>query len=357
MPDRRRVARATLVVLVLGAVAATAAAPAAGSVAPAAAPAAAPARAEAAATLPATTCTLAGRTRTCELWAKPTSVSLPAGSVPPSVAAWGYADSAGGPATVPGPTLVATKGETLRVVLHNELTVATSLALPQQPVRSDRSGAAPGGSHTYLLALSRPGTFSYEAGLTAEGPRQVAMGLGGMLVVRPQRSGSAYGASASSYDDETAIILQSVDPAMAANPVGFDLGRWAPRYWLLNGRSYPDTTDVATAPGHRVLLRIANVGVEDRSVSLVGGVFQTVVADAGFALARPYTVLAETVPAGSTLDTVVDVPVGVPTGTRYALLDSLSHLDNAGASTGGQVDFGGALTFLQVGVPAANNSR
>lgn len=302
----------------------------------------------AAAALPASPCTLSGTVRTCELWARSGTLPLPAGSTPASVPVWGYAASATGPAEVPGPLLLATVGETVRVVVHNLLTVPTSLLLPEQNLPPDTTGAAPGEDVTYEFVAARPGTFTYEAGLTAGGPRQVAMGLAGALVVGPATPGTGYGTPETGYDDEAVVVLQGIDPAFNAAPATFEMSKYRPRFWLINGRAFPDTGAVATGAGRRLLLRFVNVGLEDHAMSLVG-IHQTVVAADGNPLAHAYTVLSENIAAGSTVDTIVAVPAGLAPGTRLALYDAGRHLDNAGHVTDGVTDFGGMLTFLTVG--------
>lgn len=300
-----------------------------------------------AAGLPTSPCTLSAGVRTCELWAKSGTLTLPAGSTPASVPVWGYAASATGPAQVPGPLLLATVGETVRVVIHNQLSAPTSLLLPEQKLAPDTAGAAPGADVAYEFPASRPGTFSYEAGLTPGGPRQVAMGLAGALVVLPVVPGTAYGSTETGYDDEAVIVLQGIDPALNAAPATFDMSKYRPRFWLINGRAFPDTETVGTGPGRRLLLRFVNLGLEDHAMSL-SGIHQTVVAYDGNALAHPYTVLSETLAPGGTMDTVVAVPTGLAPGTRLALYDAGRHLHNGGHVTDGLTDFGGMLTFLTV---------
>src|SRR6478609_3986175 len=65
------------------------------------------ANAVAASTLPATTCTLAGTTRSCDVYAKTGSIALPNGITLP---VWGYAATAAGAPQIPGPVLIANQG-------------------------------------------------------------------------------------------------------------------------------------------------------------------------------------------------------------------------------------------------------
>jgi FtsP/CotA-like multicopper oxidase with cupredoxin domain len=317
-----------------------------------AAPARAPAHAPAAATLPAATCGLVGSTRTCNLYAKTGTLTLPAGSVPASVPIWGYSDTAGGAATLPGPTLIVNQGEAVNIILTNvNLPSATSLGFPGQARIPDTTGVTAGNSATYSFSATalQPGTYLYEAGPTANGPAQVAMGLIGALIVRPSGGpGTAYGSAASAYNDEALLVLSEVDPAFNAAPATFNLKYFAPKYWLINGKAYPTTDPIAVgAAGNTLLLRYVNAGLHQHSMGLLG-LRQTVLATDGKPYLFTYRAVAETVPAGATLDTITTVPAAAPAGMQYPLYEAANHLDNNGARTGGTINFGGMLTFVTV---------
>jgi len=306
----------------------------------------------AAATMPtAANCTLSGTTRTCNLWAKAGTISLPGLATP--LTAWGYTDTATGAAQIPGPTLVVNQGETLKIVLTNSLTQPTGLSFPNQDVAPDLSGvAASGGSKTYTFVANTPGTSLYEAGLITggNGARQVGMGLFGALVVRPSANpASAYGDSASVFASEAVMIFSELDPKLNAAPTSFDMHTYAPKYWLINGKAYPNTTTIPGAAGSKVLLRYLNAGFYDHSIGSLG-LRQTVLGQDGRALAHPYQVSAETLAAGQSMDLITTVPTGATTGTKFPLFSAANHLDNAGKLTGtnGSIVFGGMLTFLTV---------
>ena len=227
---------------------------------------AAPAAARlAAATLPPTiSCT-----PSCELWATTGTLALPGGVTVPI---WGYATSAGGSAQLPGPVILADEGDSLSITLHNALAIDTSLSFPALPLVPDLAGVAPGDTKVYSFTADDPGTFLYEASLvTAEGPRQVAMGLVGALIVRPAGQPTwAYDAN-TQFDDETLLIYTEMDPALNANPLTFNMQNYAPKYFMINGKAYPDTVPIATAPGARsVLLRHLNAGLDQHSIGLLG---------------------------------------------------------------------------------------
>jgi FtsP/CotA-like multicopper oxidase with cupredoxin domain len=300
--------------------------------------------------LPGSTCTLVASTRSCDLWAKAGTLTLPAGSTPASVSIWGFAESADADPTTPGPTIVAGIGETLSVTLHNTLAQDASLAFPGQSGAPDTTGVATGDSKTYNVDLDHAGTFLYEAGLTANGPRQVAMGMHGVLVVRPATASQVYGAG-TGFDDEAVEVISSVDPAFNAAPESYDLTAYAPKFWLLNGRGFPETATIDTVGGHRLSLRYANAGLSAVSMGLLG-ISQTKVGQDARPDAFRHRVVAETIPPGGTLDTIVDVPAATPDGTQFALFEQSGRLDNGGKRTGAIVDFGGALTFVNVAAAA-----
>lgn len=324
-----------------------------GSVATAATPASitrATANSVASATLPTATCTLSGSTRTCDLWAKTGTLSLP-GSV--SVPIWGYSDTAGGAAQLPGPTLIANQGETLKVILHNTLAQSSSLSFPEQASMPDTVGVTTGNSKTYTFNTLQPGTSLYEAGLTSNGPRQVAMGLFGTLVIRPSGSANQAYSGGATFDDEAVLVFSEVDTALNNAPATFDMHNYSPKYWLINGKAYPQTAEINTTAGNKVLLRYLNAGLQDHSIGALG-MHQTVIGVDGKPLPYSYQIVAETLAAGQSLDLIATVPTTAPAGAKYALYNAANHLDNSGARTAsGTIQFGGMMTFLTVGTSSS----
>jgi FtsP/CotA-like multicopper oxidase with cupredoxin domain len=288
--------------------------------------------------LPATTCTEASGTRTCDLWATTGTLTLPGGT---NVTIWGYASDGLSPAGLPGPTLVATEGETLAIVLHNGLSEATSLSIPGFLESADRVGVGAGGTKTYTYSGLQPGTYLYQAGPTANGERQIAMGLYGLLIVRPSGAPQqAYGPD-SAFDDESILVMSEIDPALNAAPTSFDLQAFSPKYFLFNGKAYPDTTPIDTDAGRKVLLRVANAGLQNHSLGVLG-LHYSVLSSDGRPFAHPHSAVAETLSAGQTADILVQIPADAPSGMKYAVYDSNLRLLNNGQP------FGGMLTFLSI---------
>ena len=291
--------------------------------------------------LPPATCTLNGAIRTCQLWAMPGTLTMPTGEIVPI---WGFTDTVSGPAQLPGPVLIANQNETLQVVLHNQLPGETvSLSFPGQwGLVPDMVGVGAGSVITYTFPVTRPGTYRYEAGLTANGARQVAMGLYGGLIVRPLTAGQA-------YDDEALLVLSDIDPALNNDPAGFKLYNYTPRYWLINGKPYPQTAIIDSGAGRRVLLRYINVGLVSHSMGLLG-LQQRVIATNGDPGGWPHGEKgsAEKVPSGGTLDAITTIPALAFAGTRYPVYDTSLMLHNSGQTMpNGQLGFGGMMTFVR----------
>jgi FtsP/CotA-like multicopper oxidase with cupredoxin domain len=174
---------------------------------------------------------------------------------------WSYTVD-GGAFQLPGPVLCVTEGDTVTIALRNTLPEPVSILIPGitgmtaggSPAQPQLSGAtltslvqaAPtGGTVTYQFAATTPGTYLYASG--TDPAKQVQMGLYGTLVVRPAGHPDwAYGTAASRFNPaaEHVALLSEVDPDLHAaveNARPYDVTKLHPRYWLINGRSFPDT--------------------------------------------------------------------------------------------------------------------
>jgi FtsP/CotA-like multicopper oxidase with cupredoxin domain len=289
-------------------------------------------------------------TVTCNLWAKPGSVTLPTTTGTVSVPVWGFAATAGGPAIVPGPVLVADQGDTVTVNLTNNLVlpgnppVPTSILFGGQALAPDITGVAVNGTKTYTFVAGAPGTYLYEAGLIPGSQYQVAMGLYGALIVRPTGlPGQAYGDPATAFNDEALVILGEIDPTLnnSATPWTVDLRAFAPRYFLVNGAPYTSAApSITTTPGAKLLLRYANAGIQHHSIGVLG-LHQAVLAADGSQLPYPRTMVAETIAPGQSADVLVTMPAPTAASTKYALYDASMTLNNSSAS-----GIGGMLAFI-----------
>ena len=182
---------------------------------------------------------------------------------------WGYAPG-GGAFQHPGPVLCVNEGDTVTVILHNTLPEAVSIIFPGQenvlangaPAQPQGDGAsltsltnvaaANGGSVTYSFVASNPGSYIFESGTNPQ--KQVRMGLFGALLVRPSMGANfAYNRVDSRFtpEEEFMVLLSEIDPYQhqaveAGQP--FNLNNYHPRYWLINGRGFPDSISDNFAP-------------------------------------------------------------------------------------------------------------
>lgn len=290
-----------------------------------------------------------------DLYAVTGSATLPG----QTVTVWGYS-SDGSNVTAPGGPVITVEEDTpVQIALHNQLSAPTSLVIRGQRMRTDLVGAAAGDTKTYLFTPTEPGTFIYEAGpMNVPGgtQHQVAMGLYGALVVTPA-SGTAYGS-----DGGAVVVVGEIDPALntSANRAGFDMRNFAPKYSLFNGKTYPSTPVLTSAaPGDDIVLRYVNAGLSYHSMSVLGA-NQRIVADDGHALTHPYSVVAQTVGPGQTIDAVVSVSPDAADGTLLSVFDANLQLRNRGrrpATLTARPTAGGAVGFIQVdGTPAPGDT-
>lgn len=176
---------------------------------------------------------------------------------------WGYAQ-AGGSFQHPGPVLCVNEGDTVTLILNNSLPEDVSIVFPGQEgvlangvpaqpqftaggqLKSLTDVAAAGaGSVSYSFVASHPGSFIYESGTNPQ--KQVRMGLFGALFVRPALGANfVYNRADSQFTPEEnfMVLLSEIDPyqhqaAEAGQP--FDLNNYHARYWLINGRGFPDS--------------------------------------------------------------------------------------------------------------------
>ncbi len=149
------------------------------------------------------------------------------------------------------------------------------------------------------------------------------------------------------------LVLSEIDPALntSSDPAAFDMRNYAPKYFLINGQAYPDTAEIPTAAGNRVLLRYLNAGAQFHSMALLG-MHQTVIANDGSPLAHSYRMVGETFGPGQTVDTIATIPAAAADGSQFAIYDGNLMLHNSDAAS-----FGGMLTFLTVsGTPPTGDT-
>jgi FtsP/CotA-like multicopper oxidase with cupredoxin domain len=291
---------------------------------------------------------LAAATASYSLCAKAGTLSLPGGVTEPI---WGFATKPAGidctdpsvAAGLPGPVLDVAAGTDVSVTVTNALAESISLEIPQLSINEGETEVAAGGSFTYTFTASRPGTFLYDS--PANAGRQRGMGLFGALVVRPATAGQAYNDPTTAYTSEKVLVLSEIDPGLNADPDNYNLEQWQPQYWLINGKAYPDTAHLSAAAGSNLLLRYVNAGLDNNTMTMLG-MHARLAARDGWPLVNPYTIVAETIPSGQSIDEIAAIPAG-SAGQSLALYNRQLHLSNGTLGSAGHSP-GGMLTFVDV---------
>jgi len=268
-----------------------------------------------------------------------------------------------------------------------------------------------GASFTYYYLAPYAGTYFWHCHITP--PEHLQMGMVGQLYVRPRQNrvssaatllsalaqqqgdprtacnpaidilcsnplpavntgamgGGKYayndGDGSTYYDVEYPIQIHGFDPnfhfvGMTFNPEGFS--DMKDKYFLLNGRSYPDTvtagpmqtvsadgvghfsqplpTIITLKAGQKALLRISDLDVTEYQTLASLGIPMKVIGynakllrdQAGNNLS--YTTNSITLGGGESLDVILD-STGVPAGTYYLYTPNLDHLSNDAENFGG----------------------
>lgn len=283
-----------------------------------------------------------------------------------------------------------------------------------------------GGSMTYYYLAPDAGTYFFHCHITP--PEHLQMGMVGQLYVRPRQNrvptntslytafqwqqndlrtacipskdilcatpppalntgfrqgdsvnGNTYtkyayndGDGSTRYDVELPLQIHGFDPnfhflGMTFNPEGFS--DMKDKYFLLNGRSYPDTvsagpqatedSDGVTRPsqplpatltlksGQRALLRISDLDVtEYQTLASLGIPMQVIALNARLLRDQSgnnlyYTTNSITLAGGESLDVILDT-TGIAPGTYFLYTPQLDHLSNDAEN------FGGLMTEIVV---------
>jgi FtsP/CotA-like multicopper oxidase with cupredoxin domain len=284
-----------------------------------------------------------------------------------------------------------------------------------------------GGSFTYYYLAPDAGTYFWHCHITP--PEHLQMGMVGQLYVRPRQnrvpstttlysalqaqqldprtacsnssadilcsnplpavntgakgaatveqggtSGYAYndGDGSTYYDVEYPLQIHGFDPnfhfvGMTFNPEGFT--DMKDKYFLLNGRSYPDTVTpgplftqtsdgkthfsqplpsiINIKSGQKALLRISDLDVSEyQTLASLGIPMQVIALNAKLLRDQAgnnmyYTTNSITLAGGESLDVILDSK-GIPKGTYYLYTPNLDHLANDAEN------FGGLMTEVRV---------
>ena len=247
-----------------------------------------------------------------------------------------------------------------------------------------------GRDFTYFFRPHDPGTYMYHCHF--EDVEHVQMGMTGLVYVRPKQNTGQFGQPAglyayndgdgsTRYDVEYPIFLSEIWSAAHYRDAHIQVNDWTdydPSFWLMNGRAYPDTTQPAgggqdangnlIAPagldrlqyqphtslikansGQRVLLRMANLGYQNHSITCDGIDLTIVGKDTGLlanlekdgSLTKNY-IVTNSVDIGPGESRDVIFTAGAP-GT-YLLYDRAYAYGNNGGGSG----YGGQMTKIVI---------
>lgn len=301
---------------------------------------------------------------TVNLRADTTEVTMPDGKV---VTMWGFAEDSGfgvedGTVMVPGPAIDVPPGDTLSIVLDNNLPEPVSIVIPGQledggmapvwnagKVRSFTHETAPGNTvagstNTYTWSNLRPGTYLYQSG--SHPAVQIQMGLYGMAK-KDAAVGQAYPGIA--FDSEIAVLYSEIDSDLHKAVASGNYGPgtpmtstidYNPEYFLVNGIPYsaaaiPLNVDavnggVVVNNTDTVLIRFLNAGLMSHN-PIINGYNVSVIAEDGYAYNNAHSQYSVDLPAGKTKDTLLFDP---STG-NIPIYDMAMHLANGSGSPGG----------------------
>jgi len=188
---------------------------------------------------------------------------------------------------------------------------------------------------TTILSVNVGVDMTLSAPATADGT--------GVSLVLSRTSGQAYAAASTAFDEERTMVLSEIDPALnnSATPATFDMRDYSPKYFLINGKAYPETLPIASAVGHKLLLRYVNAGSQHHSMATLG-LRQNFIAKDGKVLpTADVAVTAETLAAGQTGDALVTMPAVLAAASQFAVYDGNLKLHNSSDQ-----GIGGMLTFV-----------
>ena len=251
---------------------------------------------------------------------------------------WGYNGS------TPGPTIEATEGDRIRIVVKNELPEPTSIHWHGLEVPNSQDGAAgqteppilTGQTRIYEFTLYQSGTFMYHSGFNMM--KQDHWGLGGMVIVHPKKYEQP-------IDKHVAIMLQQW--TILPGNIYPDLVSMDFNWFTFNGFSAPSIPAITVPQGERIRIHFANIVMDSHPIHIHGYSWEEVGTDGGpippSARRKSSTIL---VPAGTTRD--VEFVAWNP-GLWRLHCHKLHHIVNGHADIPmGVMAHGGMFTLVHV---------
>ncbi|MCL4301466.1 MAG: multicopper oxidase domain-containing protein [Anaerolineae bacterium] len=181
----------------------------------------------------------------------------------------------------------------------------------------------------YYFRPHIPGTYMYHCHF--EDSEHVQMGMDGIVFIRPAGNPNrAYPDGSTEFDRQYTLLFNEVDTTPHDNLIRVQEFVWSnydPNYWVINGRSYPDTilsdSDIVGTElefrqpvssliqaneGDRILLRMANLGYEQQTMHMLGIRMTVVGHDATFLGDLVYETDAIYIGPGEARDVIFEAP-------------------------------------------------
>ncbi|MBW5444628.1 multicopper oxidase domain-containing protein [Cohnella sp. CFH 77786] len=232
-----------------------------------------------------------------ELYATDGRLALPDGK---EVYIWGFSSkNEPGTAVFPSPTLTVNEGDRVEVVLTNIGPKKEGVRKPAHTIHfhgldtDQANDGVPhtsqailvGESFTYRFTATHAGTYFYHCHVdTIE---HMQMGMHGAFIVKAKSGSPEAWTGGPRYDRAYTFQLNEIDPAWheaVEKGEAYDRTSYHPRYWTINGKSYPDTekdpmSRVEGRVGDTILIRLINSGYESHSIHMHGFHFQVIASD------------------------------------------------------------------------------
>jgi manganese oxidase len=187
---------------------------------------------------------------------------------------------------IPGPRIDVDLGDTVRIVLHNEMSMPTALHLHGLVLPNSQDGVPgitqesilPGETFSYELTVRNAGSHMYHSHFDAA--EQVPSGLLGAFIV--------HGPDEPEVDHDLVMILND-------GPLGY----------TLNGKGFPATEPLVLQQGETARIRYMNEGLQIHPMH-THGMAQQVIAKDGYPLPQPHLEDNVLVSPGDRVDVIVE---------------------------------------------------
>lgn len=217
------------------------------------------------------------------------------------VDAWGYNGQ------VPGPEIRVTEGDSIRVVLTNNLPKPTTIhwhginvpyqmdgvpSVSQEPI-------PPGERFIYDFNATPAGTRFYHThgSSHSDEAQQLDMGLSGAFIIEPKEENK----KSTTYDREYTLVLDEWEITKEGENAAATMNHLMSHsmnynVFTINGKAYPDTEPLLVKEGEKMLIRLINAGSSvTHPMHLHGHSFKIVAID-GNAVPEAAQLIRDTLP-------------------------------------------------------------